>query len=562
MSKSEESNISRRKYLQIAGGTVAGLVVGGALGYVAKPAEMATQTLTQTETQTVTQTATGAAPVTTAASLATEYQGVKLTLGLEAGFTGTPFVRRKDEWKALTGCDYDVVGTPTTGLYEKIMTELVAGTGAFDVIMYCPDWVDIMAGGKLLQLDDYVKNRTVPQLDISPANYNDILPIYRDLGSWQGHVYAIAMDGDCLFMAYRKDILGNPDYQAKFKTQFNYDLPVPPVTWDQYNDVAKFFSGWDWAGDGKVHYGDVEHGKKGRTFWWYLNRAIPYNVLPGGPDKYKGVLYFDPETMDPLINTPGTVRALQKMVDVIPYCPPGVLSYEFVEVMNAFVLGDVVMACCWGDLGRWCNDTSVSKVQGKVGYCVPPGVKEQWDRQNNKWVAAQGNWDEYPGVYFRPSLAWGGWVASVVATTKYPQACYDLIAWVSNPTNGLADVMNPTSGYDPHTYNQFDPKNYPLWKAPEQKDAAGTVIKPQFVDVESYLPAYSKSQEFGFPDLRIPGTFSYYDSIDTHITAALAKEVTAQEALSAVEEDWKKLNDKYGLEQQKKYYRGSIGLPI
>jgi multiple sugar transport system substrate-binding protein len=266
--------------------------------------------------------------------------------------------------------------------------------------------------------------------------------------------------------------------------------------------------------------------------------------------------------MDPLINTPGTVRALEKMVDVIPYCPPGVLSYEFVEVMNAFVLGDVVMACCWGDLGRWSNDTSVSKVKGKVGYAVPPGTKEQWDRQNSKWVAAQGNWDQYPGVYFRPSLAWGGWVASVVATTKYPAACYDLIAWMANPFgNNLADVMNPTSGYDPHSHNEFDPKNYPLWKSPEQKDAAGTVIKPEFVDVESYLPAYSKSQELGFPDLRIPGTFSYYDAIDTHITAALAKQVTPQEALSGVERDWKKLNDKYGLEQQKKYYRGSIGLP-
>ena len=57
MSKPEEKKMSRRAYLQVAGGTVVGLAVGGALGYLAKPSEVTTVTSTLTETVTVTGTA-------------------------------------------------------------------------------------------------------------------------------------------------------------------------------------------------------------------------------------------------------------------------------------------------------------------------------------------------------------------------------------------------------------------------------------------------------------------------------------------------------------------------
>jgi len=57
MSKPEEKKMSRRTYLQVAGGTVVGLAVGGALGYLAKPPEVRTVISTLTETVTVTGTA-------------------------------------------------------------------------------------------------------------------------------------------------------------------------------------------------------------------------------------------------------------------------------------------------------------------------------------------------------------------------------------------------------------------------------------------------------------------------------------------------------------------------
>jgi anaerobic selenocysteine-containing dehydrogenase len=55
--KKETGKISRRDYLKITGAAATGLIVSGAMGYVAKP----TVTTTVTMTQTVTASATTAA---------------------------------------------------------------------------------------------------------------------------------------------------------------------------------------------------------------------------------------------------------------------------------------------------------------------------------------------------------------------------------------------------------------------------------------------------------------------------------------------------------------------
>jgi len=59
----------RRTYLKVVGGTVGGLVVGGAIGYLAKPSEAVEKTITQTQTLTKTVTATAPAVTTTPVQL-------------------------------------------------------------------------------------------------------------------------------------------------------------------------------------------------------------------------------------------------------------------------------------------------------------------------------------------------------------------------------------------------------------------------------------------------------------------------------------------------------------
>ena len=87
----------------------------------------------------------------------------------------------------------------------------------------------------------------------------------KRLYTWQGKLYGVLFDADAQILYYRKDVLGNADYQEKFKSKLGYDLPNPPKTMKEMHDVASFFTGWDWNGDGKDDLGNFPSCEGQRT---------------------------------------------------------------------------------------------------------------------------------------------------------------------------------------------------------------------------------------------------------------------------------------------------------
>ena len=124
-------------------------------------------------------------------------------------------------------------------------------------------------------------------------------------------------DADAQILYYRKDVLGNEDYQEKFKSKLGYDLPNPPKTMQEMHDVASFFTGWDWNGDGKDDWGISLHAKVNQQgFFHFLTLAAPYVISPS--NKY---FYFNPDDMKPLINSEGHLRALEDYVKFLANGP-------------------------------------------------------------------------------------------------------------------------------------------------------------------------------------------------------------------------------------------------
>ena len=110
---------------------------------------------------------------------------------------------------------------------------------------------------------------------------------------------------------------GMPDYQEKFKSKLGYDLPNPPKTMQEMHDVASFFTGWDWNGDGKDDWGISLHAKVNEQgFFHFLTLAAPYVISPS--NKY---FYFNPDDMKPLINSEGHLRALEDYVKFLANGP-------------------------------------------------------------------------------------------------------------------------------------------------------------------------------------------------------------------------------------------------
>ncbi|HHY47155.1 MAG TPA: extracellular solute-binding protein [Firmicutes bacterium] len=459
-----------------------------------------------------------------------KFQGVQLTLAGESGLTINPMKWHRGEWGEMTGANINIVEHPFASLFEKIMTSFVTGTAAYDIIVYPSAWSgDIMGGGYVLPLTKYLKDN---------PDWDDILPLYRErIAAWGNTVYAFPLDGDSHMLYYRKDLIENPKYKADFKKKYGYDLQ-PPKTWKMYKDIAEFFTGWDWDGDGKPNYGVVESmARGGQSYWWFFSHSAAYVAIPGQVS-----LFFDPDNMKPLINSPGHVQGLQDYVDMVKYGPPGMLNYQVGDVRSEYPLGTAALAIDWGDVGTMANDPKLSKVVGKVGYLPLPGSTRVWNRKTGKW-------EDFPEINYAPYIAFGGWVASITKTCKNPDAAYDFLRYLNSPAVSLKDVTTGGSGFNPYRKSHFEAVQ--RWR------------EFGFPNPEEYLQAIRFTIEHPNAqlDLRIPGAAEYFEVLDLNLSRALSKEVTPKQALDAVYQEWEKITNKLGREKQLRYYRESLGLP-
>src|SRR5712675_1883619 len=78
-----------------------------------------------------------------------------------------------------------------------------------------------------------------------------------------------------------KDVT-DPDYKAKFKTKYGYELGVP-VNWSAYEDIADFFTNDVKEINGTRIYGHMDYGKKDPSLGWRFTDA--WLSMAGNGDK-------------------------------------------------------------------------------------------------------------------------------------------------------------------------------------------------------------------------------------------------------------------------------------
>src|SRR5262245_9811390 len=81
-----------------------------------------------------------------------------------------------------------------------------------------------------------------------PYEWEHVLPLYRNkLLVWGGTVYALPLLGESPLCFYRTDLVESDKHQADFQKQFGRPL-APPATWEEFEEIARFFSGRKEAG--------------------------------------------------------------------------------------------------------------------------------------------------------------------------------------------------------------------------------------------------------------------------------------------------------------------------
>ena len=297
-----------------------------------------------------------------AVNAAKQFSGETITIVWEAGLQSLdPLNFSGPKWEELTGIKVKVVEVPTAEMFTKILLEHRAGTGAYDALNVIPSWMpDLAIAGALEPLDPYVDKYGYRD------ELKEIAPVYRDNQmTYDGTIYGFPDDGDVFLLYYRKDIFEDPENRKAFKAKHGYDLAAPN-TWKEFSEIGQFLTD---------KYAPKMYGA---AFF----RDAPYaQFMFQERFRVEGGKFFDLDSMKATVNSDIGARVLTEMREENKFMPPGVETWGFVEVLSAFLSGDIAMCISWPPYGRWSagygtDDEALSwvpksTIAGKVGYALP-----------------------------------------------------------------------------------------------------------------------------------------------------------------------------------------------
>lgn len=367
-----------------------------------------------------------------------------------------------------------------------------------------------------VKIPDYVERNLIIPLDSYTQkikDIDDIIPIYRNLYmKYGGHDYGMVYDGDTHLLFYRSDIFKkyNNEYKKKYGTNLS-----PPKTWKEYDQIAKFLTR-DTNHDGKVDvYGTAIFGGDAKKYIWFAERFLSM-----------GGKYFD-KNMNPMIQSKTGIKALQELLNLnnSGATPPNSM-YDWIDLNNAFLHGNVAMTVQWSDTSRFSFDKNIwkSKVANKVDWALVPTESTQYPRG---------------GV-------WIGRVLSISSKSQHPDKAWEIISYITSKNVSKNAVTSKATINDPFRYSHFTTNGKGAFPTKELN--------------QHFLETVKKSLEHPNADLMIPGSWEYMQSLDKNIGLAYLHKSTAKKALQDTAIEWNRITERYGRANQAKYYKQWLGL--
>jgi multiple sugar transport system substrate-binding protein len=243
---------------------------------------------------------------------------------------------------------------------------------------------------------------------------------WHELSTYEGRIYGYPYTALTTFLCYRKDLLNDATNQRSFQARYHRELK-PPTTWQEYSQLAEFFTRPD-----EHFYGTYIQGKQGLALWYeWLNLIYSFggNIL----DAQHGWEYGDI-----VVNSPQNIAATEQYAKLIAFSPPDTLKYGWGEAQSALQQGHVFMGLLWNDQAPFLEDAAVSKVAGKIGYSLIPSTLSE------------------------PFSQLEGLTYLIPTESKHPQEAYRFLEWaissqvqVQQTLKGGASVRESTYG-DPN----------------------------------------------------------------------------------------------------------------
>ena len=230
-----------------------------------------------------------------------------------------------EDYTKETGTTVKVQQIPWSNFETEIKKTWSAQGDNYDLIVGDSQWLGKGATqGHYVDLTDWSK-ANVPIADIAPA-------ALKNYGEYNGKLWALPCMSDATVFAYRKDLFADAANKTAFKAKYGKELE-PPKTWDDFKNVAAFFT----KPDGKQYGAAVYYSKE------YDGATMGFDQLLWS---FGGDLSKDGK-VEGVLNSPTGVKALQYYIDLKKFTPPGSENYYFSECLRDFQEGKVAMAESW-----------------------------------------------------------------------------------------------------------------------------------------------------------------------------------------------------------------------
>ena len=306
---------------------------------------------------------------------------------------------------------------------DKQLLELGKPQGDYDIVTIGGWWKTEYVAKKLIDpLEPYFANAAIadPNYDIA-----DIITPYREhflvggprtyLPGPGAKLYAMPFGTETSVLGYRKDILAKHDIK-------------PPVTYDELIAACRLVKQKESGMSGVTSRGQTGH---------QITTALMFHMTP-----HDGKV-FDENWRVALTREPAekAATALRALLDT---APPGVASFGFGEMLNAFLQGQTAFYLDSITVFGPAQDEARSKIAGKVGYAIHPKA-------------------------VRHAGSLGGFGISIPSNARNKDAAFLFMQWITNKANDLRIVLNGGNAGRWSTLDQPDavkkyPVEYPILK--------------------------------------------------------------------------------------------------
>jgi len=287
----------------------------------------------------------------------------KLTLAIVSGVEGEALKQAAHDYEIQTGTHIEIAEFPYTNLFEKELIDLKSQTGAHDLIMLDDPWFPRFAHEQVLtELTPLLQKRgqSGPDSDFVETSVALCRHPYQT-----GALYALPYVGNSQLFFYRKDLFEK--YSLK-----------EAVSWNGVLAAARTIHEKETAGaTGAKVYGYVMRAAQGNAavadfmpiFWAFGGEMFEANGKP-------------------TVNSPEGIAALQFMLELGKYSPPGYASFNADEVGAHLLQGTAAMSINWPAWISSFSDPKKSKVIGKMEFTTLPAEKKPGQAEIGNWLIA------------------------------------------------------------------------------------------------------------------------------------------------------------------------------